>query len=35
MYAPKEGVVMDLLLIGGAFVLVCLFITYERVRGRI
>ena len=34
-YAPKEGVLLDLLLTGGAFVLVCLFIAFEHLRRRI
>jgi hypothetical protein len=35
LYAPKEGVLLDLLLIGGAFALVCLFIVYEHLCRRV
>jgi hypothetical protein len=35
LYAAEGGVLPDLLLIGGALVLVCLFIVYEHLTGRI
>jgi hypothetical protein len=35
LYAAEEGVLLDLLLIGGAFVAVCLFIACEHLLRRI
>jgi len=35
LYAPKERVLLDRLSIGGAFVLVCLFIVCEHLWRRI
>jgi hypothetical protein len=36
LYASKkEGVLLDLLLIGGALVLICLFIAYEHLCRRV
>jgi hypothetical protein len=34
-YAAKEAVMLGLLLVGAAFVLVCLYIAYERLCDRL